>query len=57
MTNKMLANCIITSLILCVIGGVSEEEAPSFSSIIYSLAGILWIVFGIWSATRLYKIK
>lgn len=57
MSNKILANFIIGSLVLCVIAGISEPESPAFAEILFSISGLMYLIFGIWGSVRLYKTK
>ena len=57
MSNKMLANCIISTFVLTIVAAVFETDYYYFANDLYTLAGLGYFVFGIWAVVRLYKIK
>lgn len=56
MKNETVANWFIVSLVACVLGLITESDAPDFSAFAYMVGGIgLW-VFGIWAIVKLKKL-
>jgi len=56
MKNKTIAKAIVASIIISILTTVFETSL-SYQAVdnLYTLAGLIIIVFGIWGAVRLWK--
>ena len=55
MKNKTLAYALFTSIGLALVGGIVDN--PDTADLMFSISGIGFMVFGIWSGVRLYKLE
>jgi hypothetical protein len=56
MTNKTLGNILIATLALTILTSVFEESMyVETSDLLYTIAGLSWMVFATWAGFRLRK--
>ncbi len=56
MKNKTIANFLIATLALAFLAAMLETDYYALADIIYTIAGMIYLVFGIWASVRRYKL-
>jgi hypothetical protein len=52
MTNQILACLTITATFLAILGGIVQPYYYYVGEILFTIAGLSWLIFGTWLAIR-----